>query len=141
MLSAYINKAYIKADFLKHRLSSLKLMMKLSILSPTEARNFILNQPNNQLSPSSFRLLNCSNRPAITEDTLTKLNYSQTSLNYFGEVIPSFRGFVLGTVYQLLPCRGDPNCINLVDRHYRNQVARCAPCQVNYDAIVKVCWF
>ena len=108
-------------------------MLNLSTSTPKEAKDFIFNQPNWRVEETTIVHLRC---PQLLESAATFS--SSTSLNNFGELIPSFRGFVLGTLQQLLPCKGDPKCLNSVDRHYRNQVPKCAPCQVKYDAIVKV---
>ena len=52
--------------------------------------------------------------------------------------IPTFRGFVVAVVFEKLMCNNDMACMAEVDVHHRGLVARCAPCQVNYDGIIQV---
>ena len=140
MVSCYANKAFDSNLYgRKRRFSRVyKKMVIFSLMSPVKAKELILNQIEKMRpGPSRFKW-----HSFLCNDNFPTLNNTENGnftllINKKGKKVPSFRGFVLALLYFTLQCWGDPSCVHL-DRHMKSQVMRCAPCNSNFDTIMKV---
>ena len=132
-LSGYTNKILFTNHYLNRMPHLYSQMLTYTKLSPSAAREFLRTQMIlNGTKHLEIKNLFCTSNIKFLKDE----TFNQAEAEHLKK--PSFRGFVLGIASTILVCKGDVECLANIEIHYRTQNVKCSPCEVNYDAIVKV---
>ena len=136
-ISCYNDKVVNSNIFAKYKTPLFIAMLYYSKLSFSEVENMFYAHQGLYMfeSKSAFKLRTFPCKIFRTETTPS---------NYEEKFNPTFRGFILGVIFERINlCNSQSNkkmklCLTERDHHIMRFVTNCAPCDINYDGIIKV---